>query len=207
MLFDQTGECVQAQTYQRGNSNSDDPAFIPSFAFLSSAASETSRCETATYYSGAEGLTRLHQRCPWREAWPRSGWAWCLWRCFEVDRTGGCILLESLSLEIWVLQLLPSSPLPWFWWWRGIKGTAGVTACRLPKSPHKTPLARSPSSMRVVINFHCFGSVALSTDPGQKQLILIRGWGTCFTRVPMPKLEKQVLLPLYFIHLGFHPSL
>ncbi|KAI4533712.1 hypothetical protein MG293_016731 [Ovis ammon polii] len=36
-------ECVQAQTYQRGNSNSDDPAFLPSFAFLSSAASETSR--------------------------------------------------------------------------------------------------------------------------------------------------------------------
>ena len=42
--------CVQAQTYQRGNSNSDGPAFIPSLAFLSSAASETSRCETATYH-------------------------------------------------------------------------------------------------------------------------------------------------------------
>ena len=204
--------CVQAQTYQRGNSNSDGPAFIPSLAFLSSAASETSRCETATYhyvcmYVCMMELTQLHQPCPWREAWPRSGWAWCLWRCFEVDRTGGCILLGSLSLEIWVLQFLPSFPLPWFWWWQGIKCTAGISVCWLPKSPHKTPLAHSPSSMRVVINSHCFGSVALSTYPGQKQLILIRGWRTSFTRVPMPKLEKQVQLPLHSTHLKFHPIL
>ena len=83
----------------------------------------------------------------------------------------------------------------------------GISACRLLKDPHRTPLTCSPSSMGVVINSYCFGSAALSSDPDQKQVILNRGWRTGFTRVPMPKLEKQVQLPLYFTHVGFHPIL
>lgn len=57
----------------------------------------------------------------------------------------------------------------------GIECIAGISACRLLKDPHRTPLTRSPSSIGVVINSYCFGSAALSSDPDQKQVILIRG--------------------------------
>lgn len=147
MLFDQTGEkrVCRHRHYQRGNSNSDDPAFLPSFAFLSSAASETSRYETATYYSGVKGLTWLISTVP-GEAWPRSGWAWCLWRCAGLTDAGGVSCWKTCpwrfgSCSPCLHFLCPDSDGD-----EGSKAAAGVTACDYPRvlTRHLWPAAQVP---------------------------------------------------------------